>query len=141
MEQGSPIIEREAMEAFLKALPLNLKREVLRTRTKNLEAAWEKAKRHHQLMKTLPPAPIIAAATEQSAPSRLDQLESTIAALQRHLLNDNTGKRRRTPEQRRNKNELRCWNCGKIGHLQRECHRTRNSTNRFRPLNSNGSRP
>ncbi|KAG0725564.1 hypothetical protein GWK47_004624 [Chionoecetes opilio] len=138
---GQPIIEQEAIEAFLKALPLNLKREVLRTRTTTLEAAWEEAERHHQLMKTLPPTPVIVAATEPPAPSRLDQLESTIAALQHHLLNDNTGERRRTPKQRRSKDELRCWSCGNIGHLQRECRKTRNSTNKFRPLNSNGGRP
>lgn len=135
---GQSIIEREAMEAFLNALPLELRREVMRTRTTTLETAWEEAERHNQLMQTLPPAPIIAAAAEME-PTRLEQLEATIAALQRELRNDK--KQQHNPRDSYRRDNLRCWNCGAIGHLQRECRKNRNNTTSNRRLNSNRGRP
>ena len=96
------------MEAFLKALPPDPRREVLRTKTTFLEEAWEKAERHHQIMQILPPAPVVAAATDQdSTPSRLEQLEATIAAFQRQLLNDKEETSRK-PEPRRERDGPRC---------------------------------
>ena len=137
---GQSIIEREATEAFLKALPLELRREVMRTRTTTLEAAWEEAERHHQLLQTLPPAPVIAAAAEME-PTRLDQLEATIAALQRHLRDDRRGQQHKPRDSYNNKGNLRCWNCGNIGHLQRECRKNRSNATSSRHLNSTRGRP
>ena len=135
---GQPIIEREAMEAFLKALPLELRREVLRTRTTTLEAAWEEAERHHQLMQTLPPAPVIATAAE-TEPTRLEQLEATIAAVQRQLREDKGQQRKQRDSYSRD--NVRCWNCGIIGHLQRDCRKNRSTATSSRRLNSNRGRP
>lgn len=135
---GQPIIEREAMEAFLKALPLELRREVMRTKTTTLEAAWEEAERHHQLMQTLPPPPVIATAAEME-PTRLEQLEATIAALQRQLREDKGQQRK--PRDSHHKDTIRCWNCGIIGHLQRDCRKNRSTATSSRQLNFNRGRP
>ena len=138
---GPAIIEREAMEAFLKALSPDLRREVLRTKTTNLESAWEEAERHHQIMQTHPAATAIAAVAAQgSTPSRLEQLEDTIAALQRQLLTDSAGDKRKRLDQYRNREGPKCWNCGKIGHIQRECRGHRKTSITTRPLNYNGGR-
>ncbi|KAG0711290.1 hypothetical protein GWK47_020912 [Chionoecetes opilio] len=101
------------MESLLESLAPQSKTRGIRNKNTTLETAWEEAetsspadeKPFHRHQLSWQPQ-------KQPAPSRLDQLESTIAALQRHLLNDNTGERRRTPEQRRSKDEtqvLELW--------------------------------
>ncbi|MPC37861.1 hypothetical protein E2C01_031356 [Portunus trituberculatus] len=61
---------------------------------------------------------VVAAETK---PTRLEQLEATLAALQQQLRDDHEGQRSNPRDSYHNKNNLQYWNCNKIGHMQQEC--------------------
>lgn len=104
---GAPdtIIERQALEAFLRALPVSLRREVLRVDRHTLEDACREAERQEVLMKEDPPEGAAAV-----LPGDVDDIQAVQAF---------TGARNKNFA--RDYSNFKCYGCNQMGHIRRFC--------------------